>query len=63
MRTVDIDEAKSRLSAFVQAALRGEEVITTNRDRPAARCSGRRRGPSLRPYTRVYRLRPVADER
>jgi prevent-host-death family protein len=37
MRQVNIYEAKTQLSALVQAALRGEEVVITNRNRPVAR--------------------------
>ena len=37
MHTVNIYEAKTRLSALIQAVDRGEEVVITNRDRPVAR--------------------------
>ena len=37
MRSVSIYEAKTRLSALIQAVERGEEVVITNRNRPVAR--------------------------
>ena len=37
MPTVTITEAKTRLSALIQAVERGEEVVITNRNRPVAR--------------------------
>ncbi len=37
MQSVSIYEAKTRLSALIQAALRGEEIVITNRNRPVAR--------------------------
>ena len=37
MQTVNIYEAKTRLSALIQAVERGEEVVITNRNRPVAR--------------------------
>ena len=37
MPTVAITEAKTRLSALIQAVERGEEVVITNRNRPVAR--------------------------
>lgn len=37
MTTVSIYEAKTRLSALIQAVERGEEVVITNRNRPVAR--------------------------
>lgn len=37
MRTVSIYEAKTQLSALIQAVEAGEEVVITNRNRPVAR--------------------------
>ena len=37
MTSVSIYEAKTRLSALIQAVERGEEVVITNRNRPVAR--------------------------
>jgi prevent-host-death family protein len=37
MHAVSIYEAKTRLSALIQAVERGEEVVITNRNRPVAR--------------------------
>ena len=37
MRSVNIYEAKTRLSALIQAVERGEEIVITNRNRPVAR--------------------------
>ena len=37
MHSVSIYEAKTRLSALIQAVGRGEEVVITNRNRPVAR--------------------------
>lgn len=37
MHSVGIYEAKTRLSALVQAVERGEDVVITNRNRPVAR--------------------------
>ena len=37
MHSVNIYEAKTRLSALIQAVERGEEVVITNRNRPVAR--------------------------
>ncbi len=37
MPTVSISNAKTRLSALIQAVERGEEVVITNRNRPVAR--------------------------
>lgn len=37
MQSVSIYEAKTRLSALIQAVERGEEVVITNRNRPVAR--------------------------
>ena len=37
MQSVNIYEAKTRLSALIQAVERGEEVVITNRNRPVAR--------------------------
>ena len=37
MPSVNIYEAKTRLSALIQAVERGEEVVITNRNRPVAR--------------------------
>ena len=34
---MSITEAKTRLSALIQAVERGEEVVITNRNRPVAR--------------------------
>ncbi|HEX6308458.1 MAG TPA: type II toxin-antitoxin system prevent-host-death family antitoxin [Longimicrobiales bacterium] len=40
MRQASIAEFKARLSEYVAAARRGEEVIITDRGRPVARLSG-----------------------
>jgi prevent-host-death family protein len=40
MKTASVAEIKSRLSAFLAAAKRGEEVIITDRGRPIARLTG-----------------------
>ncbi|HEX6015297.1 MAG TPA: type II toxin-antitoxin system prevent-host-death family antitoxin [Geminicoccaceae bacterium] len=37
MRAVNIYEAKTQLSALIQAVERGEEVTITNRNKPVAR--------------------------
>lgn len=37
MQSVSIYEAKTRLSALIQAVAEGEEVVITNRNRPVAR--------------------------
>ena len=37
MQSVSIYEAKTRLSALIQAVESGEEVVITNRNRPVAR--------------------------
>lgn len=37
MRSVGIYEAKTRVSALIQAVAAGEEVVITNRNRPVAR--------------------------
>ena len=37
MQSVNIHEAKTRLSARIQAVERGEEVVITNHNRPVAR--------------------------
>jgi prevent-host-death family protein len=37
MRAVNIYEAKTQLSALIQAVEQGEEVVITNRNRPVAR--------------------------
>jgi prevent-host-death family protein len=37
MRAVNIYEAKTQLSALIQAVEHGEEVVITNRNRPVAR--------------------------
>ena len=37
MQSVNIHEAKTQLSALIQAVERGEEVMITNRNRPVAR--------------------------
>ena len=37
MRSVNIHEAKTQLSALIQAVDRGEEVVITKRNRPVAR--------------------------
>mgnify|MGYP000917583169 CR=1 FL=1 len=37
MRSVSIYEAKTRLSALIQAVEGGEEVVITNHNRPVAR--------------------------
>ncbi|MGH6945006.1 MAG: type II toxin-antitoxin system Phd/YefM family antitoxin [Geminicoccaceae bacterium] len=37
MHEVSIYEAKTRLSALLQAVEKGEEVVITNRNRPVAR--------------------------
>ena len=37
MQSVSIYEAKTRLSALIQAVERGEEIVITNRNRPVAR--------------------------
>jgi prevent-host-death family protein len=50
MREVSIYEAKTTLSALLQAVERGEEVVITNRNKPVAR---------LVPFERPRRERPV----
>lgn len=40
MTTVSVAELKARLSEYLAAARRGEEVIVTDRGRPVARLSG-----------------------
>jgi prevent-host-death family protein len=37
VRTVSIHEAKTQLSALIQAVDRGEEVVITKRNKPVAR--------------------------
>jgi prevent-host-death family protein len=37
MRQVNVHEAKTQLSALLQAVERGEDVVITNRNRPVAR--------------------------
>ncbi len=37
MRQVNVYEAKTQLSALLQAVERGEDVVITNRNRPVAR--------------------------
>jgi len=37
MREVSVHEAKTTLSALLQAVERGEDVVITNRNRPVAR--------------------------
>ena len=37
MQSVSIYEAKTHLSALIQAVERGEEIVITNRNRPVAR--------------------------
>ena len=36
-RVVTIHQAKTHLSRLIQAALRGEEIVIANRDKPVAR--------------------------
>ncbi len=50
MREVSVYEAKTTLSALLQAVERGEDVVITNRNRPVAR---------LVPFERPVRDRPV----
>jgi len=50
MREVSVYEAKTTLSALLQAVERGEDVVITNRNRPVAR---------LVPFERPIRGRPV----
>ncbi len=40
MKTVSVAELKARLSEFLAAARRGEEVIVTDRGKPVARLTG-----------------------
>jgi prevent-host-death family protein len=40
MRTASVAELKARLSMFLAAVKRGEEVIITDRGKPVARLSG-----------------------
>jgi prevent-host-death family protein len=40
MTTVSVAELKARLSEYLAAARRGEDVIVTDRGRPVARLSG-----------------------
>ena len=40
MQSVSIYEARTRLSALIQAVERGEEIVITNRNRPVARLVG-----------------------
>jgi prevent-host-death family protein len=40
MKTVSVAELKARLSMFLAAVKRGEEVIITDRGKPVARLSG-----------------------
>lgn len=40
MRTVSVAELKAKLSEYLAAAKRGEEVIVTDRGRPVAKLTG-----------------------
>lgn len=50
MKSVDIDEAKARLSEWVDAAAAGEDVVVCRNGRPVARIT------QLEPTKRVIKL-------
>lgn len=54
MRIASIAELKARLSEYVAAARRGEDVVVTDRGRPVARLSGL--AGEARPDARVSEL-------
>jgi prevent-host-death family protein len=59
-RTVAVAELKARLSEYLAAVKRGEEVIVTERGRPVARLRGLARDPESRiaELVRAGLLRP-----
>lgn len=57
--TVNILEAKNRLSQLVKSAEAGEEVVIANRGRPVAKLVPRR--PPLRNVPRKAALPPFSD--
>lgn len=48
MIEVSIHEAKTQLSKLIQAALRGEEVVISNRNKPVARLTAIRESGAVR---------------
>ncbi len=65
MKRVNVAEAKARLSALIDAALAGEEVVIARRNKPVAQLTAvrvKKRGPQFGAFKGRIRIAPDFDE-
>jgi antitoxin (DNA-binding transcriptional repressor) of toxin-antitoxin stability system len=61
MARVNVAEAKARLSELIDAALQGEEIIISRRNKALVKLAVLKQGPSARPGRLAGRIRMAAD--